>query len=546
MNPTNKRPRSDAPTVVLHWSLVLTLLLSLASGLRIMADRADATLARALRPVLLQGPVIDWHVLSAFALTALIFAYVIYLRRARLASRVALNLRAIAARDRATRWTAINRILYWIAFGLVVAAAITGGLLYFAPGLLPRRGVIAVHQAAAWAILAYVAAHVLAQLALGGVPQLLKIVTPRAAYGGAAALAVSASVVTLGAVIYPSSRAAIRPLPIAFTHAAPAIDGNPDDTAWSRAKAVDIPTNDGVNLEGGEVTVRVRGLRDNGHAYLLFEWRDATRSQKHLPLVKTADGWQLMEKRYAMNDENDYYEDKFAVMLSRSSKMGGGATHLGHKPLGDKPAPAHGRGLHYTTDGSYVDVWHWKSVRTGPLGQMDDNFFGPPLRTPDKADARYTGGYTQDPKTAGGFAENWTKIDGGKFIEPRRLPRDPARLQASMGRVNLDPSVGDEGQWSMDLADTVEYAKALDTYPVGTVLPSVLIDRPFEGDRGDVTAFATWKDGWWRLEVKRKLDTQSRFDAPIAEGVFLWVAVFDHNQARHTRHVHPVRITLEN
>ena len=35
-------------------------------------------------------------------------------------------------------------------------------------------------------------------------------------------------------------------------------------------------------------------------------------------------------------------------------------------------------------------------------------------------------------------------------------------------------------------------------------------------------------------------------DVPIADGVFLWVAVFDHNQARHTRHVHPVRIALEN
>lgn len=546
MNPTNKRPRSDAPTVVLHWSLVLTLLLSLATGLRIMADRLDATLARALRPLLLQGPVIDWHVMSAFALTALIVAYVVYLRRARLASRVALSLRAIAAPDRAARWAAINRILYWIAFGLVFAAAITGGLLYFAPGLAPSRGVIAVHQAAAWAILAYVAAHVLAQLALGGMAQLLKIVTPRAAYGGAAVLALSLSVVAMGVVIYPSSRAAIHALPIAFTDAAPAIDGDPDDKAWSRAKVVHVPTNDGANLPGGEVTVRVRGLRDNDHAYLLFEWQDATRSQKHLPLVKTADGWQLMQKSYAINDENDYYEDKFAVMLSRSSKMGGGATHLGHKPLGDKPAPTHGRGLHYTTDGSYVDIWHWKSVRTGPLGQLDDNFFGPPLESPDKPGARYTGGYTQDPKTAGGFAENWKKVDGGKFVEPRRLPRDPARLQERMGRVNLDPSVGDDGHWSMELADTVEYSKELDGYPVGTVLPSVLIDGPFEGDRGDVTGFASWKDGWWRLEVRRKLHTQSKFDVPIAEGVFLWVAVFDHNQARHTRHVHPVRITLEN
>lgn len=540
---THRRQRSDAPTVALHWMLVFTLVLSLASGLRLMADNIDAPITQALQPVLLQGQVTDWHVLSAFALTALALAYVVFLWRARLVARVALNMRELAARDRTARWSAINRLVYWIAFALLLVAALTGGLLYFAPALLPSRGVVAVHQVAAWAILAYVLLHVLAQFVLGGVRQLLKIVTPRVAYGGAAVLAASLSVAALGALVYPASEAMIQPLRIAFTEVAPVLDGNPEDAVWSQARAVEIPTTHGANLPGGEVTVRVRGLRDDGNAYLLFEWQDPTRSQKHLPLVKTADGWQLLQKRYASNDENDYYEDKFAVMLSRSAKMGGGATHLGHKPLEGKPAPAHQRGLHYTSDGSYVDVWHWKSVRTGPLGQIDDNFFGPPLEA--KAGARYTGGYTQDPKSAGGFVENWAKLDEGKRIAPKRLPKDLALQQKKMGNVNLDPVAGDDGQWWMDVADTVPYSRELDDYPVGTVIPSVLIDKPFQGDRGDVSAVAEWKDGWWRMEVKRKLDTGSRFDLPIADGTFLWVAVFDHNQARHTRHVHPVRITLE-
>ena len=82
-------------------------------------------------------------------------------------------------------------------------------------------------------------------------------------------------------------------------------------------------------------------------------------------------------------------------------------------------------------------------------------------------------------------------------------------------------------------------------YPVGTVLPSVLIDKPFVGDRGDVTAVGTWQDGWWRLEVTRQLDTKSQFDLPIRSGLYLWVAVFDHTQTRHSRHLHPVRIDME-
>ena len=80
---------------------------------------------------------------------------------------------------------------------------------------------------------------------------------------------------------------------------------------------------------------------------------------------------------------------------------------------------------------------------------------------------------------------------------------------------------------------------------MGTILPSVLIDKPFVGDRGDVTAVGTWQDGWWRLEVTRQLDTKSQFDLPIRSGLYLWVAVFDHTQTRHSRHLHPVRIDME-
>jgi len=65
---------------------------------------------------------------------------------------------------------------------------------------------------------------------------------------------------------------------------------------------------------------------------------------------------------------------------------------------------------------------------------------------------------------------------------------------------------------------------------------------PFEGDRGDVAAVGAWCKGWWRLEVRRELETGSRFDVAIADGTYLWVAVFDHTQTRHSQHLHPVRL----
>ena len=544
-NASAKRPRADAPTVVLHWLVFVTLLLSLVTGLRISADSEDAVLARALSPVLMQGDVHGLHLVSATALVFAAVAYVVYLWRAVLGSRVALGAAGLRSRDRDTRWASVNRILYWIAFALIIVAGVTGALLYFAPQLISSAAVLTVHLAAAWGIIAYVAVHVAAQAVIGGMHQLLKIFSPRVAYTGAGAIAMGVSLAAVAAILSSNGHVTIQPLKLAATEQSPLIDGDPGDAVWANAKPVSIHTTQGANVPGGEVSVRVRGVHDSDNAYLLFEWPDATRSQKHLPLVKTDEGWKVMESKYGIQDEDGYYEDKFGVMLARTSKIGGGATHMGPKPLDDKPGSPNKRGLHYTTDGGIVDVWHWKSVRTRVLGQIDDNYFGPPMPAPNDTRARYTGGYTQDPDSGGGFDQNWTTIAGSKFVQPKRLPRDFAALQARMGNIALDPKAGDDGQWWLSLAETVPYAKQLDTYPVGTVIPSVLIDKPFEGDRGDITAKASWKDGWWRLEVVRRLDTHSKYDVPIANGTHLWVAVFDHTQTRHTRHLHPVRIHLD-
>src|SRR3546814_1974358 len=84
----------------------------------------------------------------------------------------------------------------------------------------------------------------------------------------------------------------------------------------------------------GSTPVRVRGLHDGEFAYLLFEWPDATRSQKHLPLQKTESCWRVLQSDYARQDENVFYEDKFAVMLSRDSHLAAlHSSHLGAQPL---------------------------------------------------------------------------------------------------------------------------------------------------------------------------------------------------------------------
>ena len=527
--------------MLIHWGLFATLLISISTGWRIAGLSDPHPLLRWIDALLLQGNVLQWHFVSASALVGLTAAYLVFLWRARLGGRLKLRAASLRSPDRNTRWQAVNRLIYWIALALLAGAAVTGVVLYFFPGLLPTEPLALVHQALSWAFVGYIVLHVVAQIVQGGLGQLLKIVTPRIAYGLAAGLAAGAGL-SAAAVAYVADRNNMPELVVGRTTAPPILDGQADES-WALARPAVVHTSRGLGLTGGEVPVHVRAMHDGEYVYFLFRWADATRSQKHLPLIKTEQGWRLMQTNYDRNDENDYYEDKFAVMLARSPVAGGDSVLLGSQPLRDKPPPSHGLGLHATSDGSLADVWHWKSVRTGSINQLDDNYFGSPMDP--KEGARYTGGYTQDPSTGGGFDQNFSKIKNSTFVKPKFLPRDLAAQQKLMGRFNPDPNVGDDGAYSMHQSEVVPWNPELDSaVPVGTVIPSVIYETPFGGDRGDVIGHATWKDGWWTLEARRLARTASAFDQPIVDGMFMWLAVFDHNQVRHTRHLQPLRLTL--
>lgn len=541
------RLRSDFATSFFHWTIVALFLVSLVTGLRIAGDSPEASWSRVVAGLLPQGDVYTLHLWSAWALGAACAGYVAFLLAARLSPRVALDasrLRALSSPDRRTRWQSINVIIYWLAFLLVGAALISGSLLYFNLMVLPQETLTALHRTIAWCLIAYVLLHVLAQWFMAGWPGLLKIITPRLAYVAAAVIALAAAG-TLAAGIFAVDQATLPVLVMEKTSTPPRLDGKADDAVWQGAEIASVDTHNGENLPQGSIPVQVRAARDGEYAYLLFEWPDSTRSQKHLPLQKTAEGWRVVQSQFGRMDENDYYEDKFAVMLSRDSHLAAlNTSHLGPKPLEDKPGGPNGRGLHYTTDGSVVDVWHWKSVRTGSLGQIDDNYFGSPAAPPEDPKARYTAGYDKDPKTGGGFTMNWEKFDSAT-VRPRWLPRSPEVLQERLTKVDLDPAVGDQGLWWLPRELMEPATPELDArYPVGTVMPSVIAEGPFQGDRGDVSAVAEWSDGWWRLEVKRRLDTGSDYDIAIAEGTFLWVSVFDHTQTRHSFHLRPLQIRL--
>jgi hypothetical protein len=341
--------------------------------------------------------------------------------------------------------------------------------------------------------------------------------------------------------------------------AAPILDGDTSDRAWRDIKPFSMLTSEGGNFDGkGETRIEIRAVHDGNWAYFLFTWEDQTRSLKQLPLVKQSDGWHLLRSGYDIGDEHDYNEDKFSVLLTTSdATLAGDHTfHAGPHPIPNAPATMTGRGLHFTEAG-YVDVWQWKATSGGPTGWIDDAHVGPPADpTPMQAAniMPYKGGFAPDPGKAN-YRDNFTvtadNADGtyrSHLIAPLRLPRDIAEVTAAMGSIDLDPNHGesDGARWFMTAAESVPYSADADArLPIGTVIPGVIVDGEFSGDRADIRCAARWASGHWALEVARRLDTSSKYDVPIRSGVFMRVAAFDHSQIRHTRHVRPIRLEVE-
>ena len=74
-----------------------------------------------------------------------------------------------------------------------------------------------------------------------------------------------------------------------------------------------------------------------------------------------------------------------------------------------------------------------------------------------------------------------------------------------------------------------------------------MIVGDYSGDRADVTGSARWQDGHWTLVTSRKLKTGNKYDQDFAPGrdLFMFVAVFDHTQTRHSRHQRGLRVVVQ-
>ena len=129
-----------------------------------------------LTPILPQGEIWTWHFVSGLMLFFASTAYVLYMARSGLFQRNATKkLRVLVMRAPADmKWAAVNVVLHWFIYGLIVVMFSTGIMLYLGWG----GWWVYVHSAAAFVGLGYILVHVVSHYMFGGWMQLLRVFKP--------------------------------------------------------------------------------------------------------------------------------------------------------------------------------------------------------------------------------------------------------------------------------------------------------------------------------------------------------------------------------
>ncbi|ROV58047.1 ethylbenzene dehydrogenase [Vibrio ponticus] len=301
------------------------------------------------------------------------------------------------------------------------------------------------------------------------------------------------------------------------------IDGKVD-AAWDEAeplivKVNRLPYKPNNGYEGIKRTdVELKSLHDDEYVYFLVIYSDPTKSIERFPWVRQSDGsWKQLINKDSTGHENTYYEDKFAMYWNISAdgfaeRGCNVACHRAKDGMNAGRKDTNPARKYTLSDDEFIDMWHWKGVRTAVHNQLDDQYVD------NNTDPKLNKGWGRkgDTKTSGGYVNN---IKDGQ----------PAYVADDLTNETLLILESDKQPFTADYNKT-------DRIPG-------LTGAPFMGSRGDVDVGATWEDGVWTLEMKRKLVTDGenaqtqdvQFD-DLTQLYPFGVAVFDNSQINHIYH----------
>src|SRR5262249_50955137 len=162
------------------------------------------------------------------------------------------------------RYDALNVVLHWLVYAVIVVLTVTGIFLYLGHG----GWILTIHLAAAFTGIAYTLAHLLSHFLYGGLQQWLRLFRP-AALVPTPATRPRALLIGVGAggavaaALAGVDWASRDTLMMHRVAAGPNLAKLLDDPVWANIAPVRVQTSQGINLGGtGESLVEIRAVHD--------------------------------------------------------------------------------------------------------------------------------------------------------------------------------------------------------------------------------------------------------------------------------------------
>lgn len=298
------------------------------------------------------------------------------------------------------------------------------------------------------------------------------------------------------------------------------IDGSWSDAQELRTRAVVPEVEDNVfrGYEGNAYNVIVRSLYDDEYIYFLAEWDDSNldlnRNTWYFDPVQK--GWFQENNKPVFNDNGvitraAFYEDKYAMLWNVNNSVADWNNKTCYASCHTGLGQENGFARHYTSGpNEFIDMWHWKAVRSEPNGQFDDQYQNNDQPNGRKSDNKTGGGYTDNKQTLTVIGTAETATVPKYFIPNRDYYYWILKSEIDDGTAKLITGVDQDGLLYFDggvIDPNIEegyWREGSTTGPKG--IPSIYTTA-FEGSRGDIQCKAQYNGSGWVLEFRRRLNT---------------------------------------
>ncbi len=278
---------------------------------------------------------------------------------------------------------------------------------------------------------------------------------------------------------------------------------------WRKAKESRIALAGAGTVEGKSLELTAKSVYTKDQIFFRFEWADKDKTLNKNRWKKNGGKWSKFkgdEDRLGVTWEINRI-DKFATK---------GCAVLCHNESKNE------KEWYYATSASKekADMWHWKSVRSNPVGYTEDGFVTTnPSKKPEEGRKRDAG--------SGKAKSNRNKDKSG-----------PAFMQ--------NPSVPASVQDALLVTEAVEI-NADTAIPDGQEIPGYMLNTDWKGSFADVKTKGVWKNGRWTLMMSRKLKTGNGDDIQFntRKRYPFAVAIFDNAHEHNSHNSEPLKLEFK-